>query len=78
MYIVAIADDGSKLDDVTVTLTGAGVNTAKKTDSEGKADFGELDLSIVTGTYDEIQIEATYDGGNVNTPVSESLLVTGG
>lgn len=78
VYIVAIADDGSKLDDVTVTLTGAGVNTAKKTDSDGKADFGELDLSIVTGTYDEVQIEATYDGGNVNTPVSESLLVNGG
>jgi hypothetical protein len=77
VYIVAIADDGTKLDGVTVSLSGAGVNTAKKTDSEGKADFGELDLSIVTGTYDEVLIHATYDGGNVNTPVSESLLVNG-
>jgi len=77
IYVVAIADDGSKLDDVTVTLTGAGVNTAKKTDSDGKADFGEVELAIVTGTYDEVRIDATYDGGNVNTPVSESLLVNG-
>lgn len=76
-YVVAIANDGTKLDGVTVSLTGAGVNTAKKTDSEGKADFGELDLLIPTGTYDEVLIHATYDGGNVNTPVSESLLVNG-
>jgi hypothetical protein len=76
VYVVAIGDDGSKLKDVTITLTGAGVNMAKKTDSNGEAHFGSLDFTIVSGTYDSVQIEATYDGGNVNTPISESLLVS--
>ena len=76
VYIVAIGDDGSKLKDVTITLTGAGVNMAKKTDSNGEAHFGSLDFIIVSGTYDSVQIEATYEGGNVNTPISMSLLVS--
>lgn len=76
VYIVAIGDDGSKLEDVTITMTGAGVNSAKKTDSNGKADFGKLDLIIVSGNFDNIQIEASYEGGNVNTPITESLLVS--
>jgi hypothetical protein len=75
IYIIAIGDDGTKMEDVTVTITGAGVNVAKKTDSNGKADFGTLDLTIASGTYDNVQIEAHYEGGNINTPVSESLLV---
>jgi hypothetical protein len=76
VYIVAIGDDGSKLKDVTITMTGAGVNSAKKTDSDGKADFGTIDFTIVSGNFDDVQIEASYQGGNVNTPVSESLLVS--
>lgn len=76
VYIVALGDDGSKLKDVTITMTGAGVNSAKKTDSDGKADFGKLDFIIVTGNFDDVQIEASYEGGNVNTPVTESLLVS--
>jgi hypothetical protein len=75
VYIVAIGDDGSKLKDVTITMTGAGMNVAKKTDSNGEAHFGPLEFTIVSGTYDNVQIEASYEGGNVNTPVSESLLV---
>ena len=87
VYIVAIGDDGSKLKDATITLTGAGVNMAKKTDSNAEAHFGYLDFTIVsvsieleadTGVWnrDSGQIEATYEGGNVNTPISESLLVS--
>ncbi len=76
VYIVAIGDDGSKLKDVTITMTGAGVNSAKKTDSDGKAEFGTIDFTIVTGNFDDVQIEASYEGGNVNTPLSESLLVS--
>ncbi len=76
VYIVAIGDDGSKLKDVTITMTGAGVNSAKKTDSDGKAEFGTIDFTIVTGNFDDVHIEASYEGGNVNTPLSESLLVS--
>ena len=75
VYIIAIGDDGTKLKDVTITMTGAGVNTAKKTNSDGKADFGTLSFSIVSGTFDEVSIEATYEGGNVKSHVKESLLV---
>jgi hypothetical protein len=76
VYIIAIGDDGTKLDDVTITMTGAGVNTAKKTDSNGKADFGTLTFSIVSGNFDDVVIEASYEGGNVKSHVTESLLVS--
>jgi hypothetical protein len=76
VYIVALGDDGSRLKDVTITLTGAGVNVAKKTDSNGEAHFGPLEFTISSGTYDSVQIEATYEGGNVKTPITESLLVS--
>jgi hypothetical protein len=76
IYIVAIGDDGSKLKDVTVTLTGAGVNVAKNTDSNGEAHFGPLEFTIISGSYDNVQIEASYQGGNIKTPISRSLLVS--
>lgn len=76
VYIIAIGEDGTKLKDVTVTMDGAGVDTARKTDSNGKADFGTLNFTLVGGSHDNVIIEASYEGGNVNTPVTESLLVS--
>ena len=77
VYIIAIGDDGTKLKDVTITMTGGGVNTAKKTDSNGKADFGSLSFSTGDESFVMVQIEANYQGGNINTKVTEELLVSG-
>ncbi|MEE9152430.1 MAG: hypothetical protein V3U20_11460 [Thermoplasmata archaeon] len=75
VYIVAIGDDGTKLKGVTISLIGAGVNTVEKTDANGKADFGTLDFTIVTGNWDEVDIEASYEGGNINIPKTYELLI---
>lgn len=77
VYIIAIGSDGSKLKDVTITLDGPELNRARKTDSNGKADFGNVAFTSNDTPY-EVKVHYSYSGGTLNMPDYDTILISTG
>lgn len=75
VYIIAIGSDGSKLEDVTITLSGNEINRARVTDSKGKADFGTISFTDNNIPY-TIKVEGSYSGGNIDVPIDEKITIS--
>jgi hypothetical protein len=75
VYIIAIGSDGSKLEDVTITLSGNEINKARVTDSNGRADFGTLSFTNNNTPY-TIKVEGSYAGGNIDVPLDEQITIS--
>jgi hypothetical protein len=72
--IIAIGNDGNKLEGVTITLSSNDINKAKVTDSSGKADFGVITFTE-DGTPYNIFIEGSYSGGNIDISKESTITV---
>lgn len=72
IYIIAEDEDGRPLKDVLIDITGAGINTSKKTGSNGKADFGSLTFEIGETGPEIIYIDALY---KESFPIHKPMLV---
>lgn len=75
VYVVAIGSDGNKLKDVTITLDGPELNRARKTDSNGRADFGTVTFTADGAPY-EVRVEYSYSGGTLDLPDHKTILVS--
>ena len=77
VYVIAIGSDGDKLKDVTITLDGPELNRARKTDSDGRADFGNVEFTSNNTPY-EVEVHYSYSGGTLDMPDYETILISTG
>ena len=72
VYIIAKDNNGENLRGVLIKITGTGINTSKKTDTKGKADFGSLTFEVEGWTSDLVFIRASYKN---SFPIDRSIWV---
>ncbi len=74
--ITAYDQNGNRLEGVTVTLEGCGVNRVGETDSNGEIQFSNLDIELPPNeNFGTIQVIARYTG-NVETTRTATITVS--
>jgi len=73
IVVTAYDTAGKKLEDVTVTLDGAGVAEMKKTNSRGEAVFNIIP-DLLGDAYGEIDVHASYSG-TIPIEVHDTIVV---
>ncbi len=72
VYIIAKDNNDELLKDVLIEIIGTGINMSKKTDTNGKADFGSLTFELEGIISDVVFIHASYKD---SLPIHESIWV---